>query len=118
MVYVRFDPSSINYESFFEQQTGSGSYFEGLPLYQQRGHGYLARFPRQHGEGLGDIFRSFWRFMKPMARKLAPVVASAGKAIGEEGLATTARVLNNVVQGNELKDAITSEGKEGIRNLL
>jgi hypothetical protein len=56
--------------------------------------------------------------MKPMARKLAPVVASAGKTIGEEGLATTARVLNNVVQGNELKDAITSEGKEGIRNLL
>jgi hypothetical protein len=41
MVHVGFDPSSINYESFFEQ-SGSGSYFEGLPLYQQRGHGYLA----------------------------------------------------------------------------
>lgn len=109
MVHVRFDPSDIGYDSYF--QTGSG-YFEGLPLYKQRGYG------NQQGAGLGNLFRQFWRFLKPMAKSLAPVVASAGKAIGEEGLATTARVLNNVVEGGDLKDAISSEGREGVRNLL
>ena len=118
MVHVRFDPSELRYESFFGQ-VGSGGIVDlnTLPLYQ-RGHGYFAGFPRQRGAGLGDVFRRFWRFLKPIAKSLAPVVTSAGKAIGEEGLATTARVLNDVVQGSSLKDAVANEGKEGVINLL
>lgn len=109
-MHVRFNPSDIHYDHFF--QVGSGinnsNYFEGLPVYFQRGHGL---YRNQSGAGIGDVFRKFWRFLKP-------VLATAGRAIGEEGLATTARVLNNVVEGGDIKGAITSEGKEGIRNLL
>ena len=104
-MHVRFDPTLIRYDSFF--QVGGGQHFEGLPVYFQRGHGRY----RQNGAGIGDVFRRLWRFLKP-------VVSSAGRAIGEEGLATTARVLNNVVEGGDIKEALSSEGKEGIRNLL
>jgi len=33
-------------------------------------------------------------------------------------LATTARILSDVVQGTDLKDALETEGKTGVRNLL
>jgi len=124
-MHVRFNPSEIRYDSYFNQiggSVGSGDikYFEGSPVYFQRGHGYYAgyRLPLQTGTGFGDVFRKFWRFLKPVARSLQPIVASAGKAIGEEGLATTARVLNDVVQGTDIKDALANEGREGISNLL
>jgi hypothetical protein len=107
---VRFDPSELRYDKFF--QVGSGintpQYFEGLPVYFQRGHGY---YRNQSGAGIGDVFRRLWRFLKT-------VVASAGRALGEEGLATSARVLNNVVEGGNIKEVLQSEGKEGLRNLL
>ena len=45
-------------------------------------------------------------------------MSSAGRAIGEEGIATGARVLNNVVEGGDIKQALQTEGKEGLRNLL
>jgi hypothetical protein len=109
-MHVRFDPSIIKYDNFFQVGSGPQQYFEGSPVYFQRGHGYYSSY-RQSGAGLGDVFRRLWRFLKP-------VVSSAGRAIGEEGLATTARVLTNVVEGGDLKEAITSESKEGIRNLL
>ena len=109
-MHVRFDPSNISYDKFFQIGSGVSSpqYFEGLPVYFQRGHG-LYRY--QSGAGIGDVFRRFWRFLKP-------VMISAGRSIGEEGLATTARVLNNVVDGGNIKEALQTEGKEGIRNLL
>lgn len=110
MVHVIFDGGSLSLADYYQSGNGA-AYFEGLPLYQ-RGHGYFAGMPlRQRGHGLGDILRTFWRLLKPMA-------VSAGKAVGQEGLATTARVLNDVVGGQNLKDSLASEGREGVRHLL
>jgi len=110
-MHVIFDPAQISYDKYF-QVGGSGSnapnYFDGSPVYFQRGHGLVSY---QTGGGIGHVFGRLWRFLKP-------VLASAGRTIGEEGLATTARVLNNVVEGGDIKGALQSEGKEGIRNLL
>ena len=127
MVRVRFDPTDIQLDSYFRssQQVGSGGsanqYFEGLPFYQ-RWHGggpnWFAGMPRQGGAGLGDIFRSFWRVLKPFAKSLAPVITSAGKAVGQEGLAATSRILNDVVQGGDLKESVLNQGREGVQNLL
>jgi hypothetical protein len=117
-MHIIFDPSesTLNFGEFI--QNGSGSFYKGLPPYQ-RGYGwYTGMPPYQRGAGLGDIFRRFWRVLQPIAKGLAPVVSSAGKAIGQEGLATTARVLSDVVQGTDLKEALEAEGRQGARNLL
>ena len=120
MVHVIFDGSDVKLENYF--QVGSGlTYFEGLPPYQ-RGYGYFAGIPRQRGNGSGDIFRSLWRVLKPYAisagRNIVPVVKSAGRAIGEEGLATGARVLTELVQGKDVGETLKNEGQEGVRRLL
>jgi len=110
MVRERFDGSTVRLDNF---QLGSGySYFEGLPPYQ-RGYGLLQA--SQRGSGLANIFKSVWRFLKPAVKQLAPVLSEAGKAIGEEGLAATSRVLNDVVKGGNLKEALSTEGREGLQ---
>ena len=120
MVRVIFDPTDVRLDGYFQVGGGSSGnerYFEGFPPYQ-RGYGWFAGMPRQRGAGLGDIFRSLWRVLKPLAKRVGPVLSSAGKAVGEEGLAATARILNDVVQGGDLKQSLVSEGREGVRNLL
>jgi hypothetical protein len=119
---VIFDPSTTSSGGGGgggEQLVGNGAaYFQGMPPYQ-RGYGaYFTGVPHQRGAGIGTVFRKFWRFLKPLTQSLGPVMSSAGRAIGQEGLATTARVLSDVVQGNELKNALETEGRQGVRNLL
>jgi hypothetical protein len=103
-------------------QTGSGiSHFEGLPPYQH-GYGFFVSAPRYRGNGVGDIFRSIWRVLKPMAtavgQAVTPVAKTVGSAIGEEGLATGARVLSDIVQGKNAKESLINEGREGARRLF
>ena len=125
MVHVIFDGGDLRFGSFYQSGEGVGSpYFEGLPIIQQRGYGYFSGYPLvyQRGNGLGDIFRSIYRVLKPMALKigqtLIPMAKDAGAAIGKEGIATSARVLNDIVQGKDTKSALMDEGKEGMRVLL
>jgi hypothetical protein len=126
MVHVIFDGSEVKLENFYgENQSGGGggsssiSYFEGLPLKYQRGYGYFMGVPRQRGHGLGDVFRSIWRILKPLGTALAPMAKEAGRAIGQEGLATGARVLTDLVEGKmPVKDSLANEGREGVKRLL
>jgi hypothetical protein len=53
-----------------------------------------------------------------LASTISPLAASVGSAIGKEGLDTTARVLNKVVQGGDIKEALTGESREGVKRLL
>jgi hypothetical protein len=130
MVHIIFDGSEVKLENFHRGggQVGSGgggdnlSFFEGLPPRYQRGYGYFAGHLRQRGQGLGDIFKSLWRVLRPVAANigsaLGPVAKEAGKAIGQEGIATGARVLNEIVQGKNAKAALENEGREGVKRLL
>jgi hypothetical protein len=110
MVRVIFDGSNLRLQNF--QQYGSGpiAYYEGLPF--QRGYGYYVG--RQRGAGVGSVLRSIWRYLKPFASSLRPVA----ETIGKEGLSSTARVLDQVVKGGDIKEAMMSEGREGARRLL
>ena len=124
MVHILFDGSEVTLDNFMQAGAGAGiSYFEGLPPKYQRGYGYFAGNLRQRDHGLGDVFRSLWRVLRPVAQNIghvvAPMAKEAGRAIGEEGLAAGARVLNNLVQGDKsVKEALTSEGREGVSRLL
>jgi hypothetical protein len=54
---------------------------------QQKGGGdfpvYVGRM-RQRGHGIGDIFRSLWRFISPAIKSLAPHALRAGANIVED----------------------------------
>ena len=127
MVHIIFDGSTLQLDNF--SQCGSGgdqfTYFQGLPASQQRGYGGYSAYSgmvRQRGHGLGAIFRSIWRTLRPMLTSagatLKPLAASAGEAIGKEGLATGARILGDMVAGTPAKEAIISAGQEGTSRLL
>jgi len=64
---------------------------------QQRGGGdfpvYAGRM-RQRGHGIGDIFRSIWRFISPVLKTLAPHALRAG-----------ANIVEDVSSGNTWKDS-------------
>jgi hypothetical protein len=106
MVHIKFDPNSISM-SEFETQIGQGeyNYFRGsLPF--QRGFGYY-----QSGAGVGDFLRTLWR-------AILPSIKSAGKVLGQEALSTSSRILDDVSQGENLKDSIQRETVKGVDNLL
>ncbi|KAI6232668.1 hypothetical protein M3Y99_00099400 [Aphelenchoides fujianensis] len=98
-MHVKVDTSSLRYENFFSGQ--DGGYFVGYR--HQRG--------LQRGQGLGTVLKSVWRW-------LSPVVKSAGASLGNEGLATTARILTNVAQGAPVQETARKETAEGAKNLL
>lgn len=61
--------------------------FDQYYTQQQRGGGdfpvYVGRM-RQRGHGIGDIFRSIWRFISPAVKSLAPHALRAGANIVED----------------------------------
>lgn len=116
MVHIPFDTRTVSYEEHFFQ-FGGGSvdsqgllsepyhYFHGLAPYQ-RGYGR-----QQIGGGIGDVLRSVWRVLLPVIRRVAPVIS-------REALSTGQRIIDKVEQGENLKEAVINEGKQGINTLL
>ena len=94
MPHVNFDPDTVNWQSYFSQ---TGGYFVGRPY--------------QRGGGIGSVFSSLFRF-------LLPVLKSAGKELGKEGLAVGSRILSDVAQGKDVRSAVVSEAAGGLRNLV
>jgi hypothetical protein len=118
MPHVIFDGSNLKLNNFFPQ-TGSGiiAHYEAPSPYQ-RGYGHFSSLARQRGAGVGSVIRNIWRYLRPFTSSIAPVTANIGKAVGKEALATTARVLGDVVSGSDVKEAVSSQGREGVRKLL
>jgi hypothetical protein len=75
MVQILFDPSSTRLPI---GQTGEG-FYEGRVF--QRGRGGFGYAGRHTGEGIGDVMRGIWRYLRPMA-------AGAAKSIGREAAET------------------------------
>lgn len=93
MGHVRFDPTTIDFRDYFQQQQQGGGYFEG--------------YPYQRGYGIGSVFRSLYRFLLPI-----------GREIGREGLAMGGRLLDDLARGSNPKEALAKETKESLRNLM
>jgi hypothetical protein len=106
MVHIVFDPDSVQLLGS-DAQIGEGLYVGRIYQPGRRGrlgHGHT-------GNGMGDIFKHVWRFIRPIAM-------SAGKAVSKEGLEASSRILQNIVQGSDLKETLRTEGIEGVKNLL
>ena len=69
-----------------------------------------------------DIFHSIYRVLKPVALKLGQelvhIAKDAGAGIGNEGIATSAWVLNDIVQDKDAKSALIDERNEWMCVLL
>jgi hypothetical protein len=76
---------------------------------QQKGGGdipvYIGR-ARQRGHGLGDIFRSIWRFFVPAVKSLAPHALRAG-----------ANIVEDVSSGKTWKDSAFKHGPSVLRQI-
>jgi hypothetical protein len=116
MVHVIFDGSLLKLN--VGRQTGSGSssfsFFEGLPPKFQRGHGYHL----QQGHGVGNIFRSIWRFLRPLGSTLAPYAKDIGKAMAQEGIQVGADTLSKIAQGDSPKQALVENIAHGTKRLV
>lgn len=93
MVRVYFNPDLINLSNISLPLHSGGYYFTGIS--------------RQRGAGVGDILRSLWRFVLP-----------AVKVIGKEGLATTAKTLTDISQGESPKRALKNNSIASTKRLL
>ena len=107
MVHVVFDVNTGRFGDYFPStsgeasQVGFGEFYRGFRY--QRGYG-------QRGRGIGGILRTVWRFM-------VPILKDVGRTVGKEGMSTGARILENIAQGVEPKEAIVTETQRGVRTV-
>lgn len=95
----------INYEDYYEKQSGSG-----LPVF------YGAK--QQKGHGLGNVFKSFYRWIAPIFKTHAlPLIKDGAQALGTETVRTLANVANDTLDGTKLKESIKNRSKEAIDTL-
>lgn len=99
-MHVPFNPEQIDWIIYLkpcESQIGFGNVFSGIPY--------------QRGAGIGSVFRSFLRFLLPLGKQ-------AGAAIARQGLESGSRILTDMLDGEDLKKSLHTEGRKGISNLL
>ena len=83
---------------------------ESWTNFYQSGDGFVG-FPYQRGAGLGNVFRSIFRTLLPLAK-------SAGKTIGKEMLSTGAQIASDVVAGENVGDSFKARGRAAGARLL
>lgn len=95
----------INYQDYYEKQSGSG-----LPIFYGSKH--------QKGYGLGNIFRSFYRWIAPVFKTHAlPLLKEGAKVLGTEAVSTMADVANDTLEGNSFKESFKNRSKDAINTL-
>ena len=97
MVEIIDPETCVDWDAFFEQQTGGGAFFQGEPY--QRGH------------GLGNIFRGIFRFLLPIAK-------TAASTLGKEALNTGANILTDSLKGENIKEVAKRRWREGATSLV
>jgi hypothetical protein len=95
----------MNYKEYYENQCGSG-----LPVF----HG--AKY--QRGYGLGNVFRSFFRWIAPVFKTHAlPLLKEGAQTIGTEAVRTIANVANDTLEGDKFSQSLRNRSKEAINSL-
>lgn len=95
----------MDYYEHFKNQEGSD-----LPLFR----GYA----NQRGHGLGNWFRSFFRFVVPMLKKHAvPVLKKGATIIGTEAIKTAANIATDKIAGKSFEDTGKERLNEGIEQV-
>lgn len=95
----------MDYKEYYTNQIGSG-----LPVY------YGSRY--QKGYGLGNMFRSFFRWIVPVFKTHAlPLLKEGAKTLGNEAIRTAANVATDTLSGKDIEHAARERAQEAFDNL-
>ena len=96
---------------------GSQHLFDQYYARQQKGEGnfpvYVGR-ARQRGHGIGDIFRSIWRFLFPAIKTIAPHALRAGANIVEDVSSGSSWKNSTMKHGRSVYDQIPDAISAGV----
>lgn len=94
---VPYQCCNTSFENYYTHQSGSGiNYYQGSPF--------------QKGYGFGGLFRSLFRAAVPLFK-------SGAKAVGKQLFHSGVDMLNDVSQGDNIKEAAKRRLKEAGKNL-
>jgi len=92
---------------YYEHFKDGGS---DLPLYRGSRN--------QRGHGLGNWFKSFYRFVVPFLKKHAvPLIKKGATIVGTEAIRTAANVATDKIAGKKLEESGRDRIYEGIDNI-
>lgn len=95
----------MNFHEYYQTQSGSG-----LPVF----HG--SKY--QRGSGLGNIFKSFYRWIVPVLKTHAlPVLKDGAQVVGTEALRTFKNIANDTLDGEQFKSSLKRRTKEAVNSL-
>jgi hypothetical protein len=95
----------IDYQDYYEKQIGSG-----LPVFSGAKH--------QKGYGLGNVFRSFYRWIAPVFKVHAmPLLKEGAQALETEAVRTIANIANDTLEGNKFSESVRKRSQEAINTL-
>lgn len=92
------------YEAYYRAQVGSG-----LPVF--------AGPVLQRGRGFGSIFKSLFRFVRPLLRAVAPIAKKAAPVLGRELLHAGTGLVQDVAEGQSFKDSAKTRFKTAGQNV-
>ncbi|KAL3104500.1 hypothetical protein niasHT_027210 [Heterodera trifolii] len=66
---------------------------------------------------VGSKYQRGFGFLGNVARFLTPIAKNIASSVGQEGLAAGQRVLSDIAQGCDLRDAVREHSRQGLTNL-
>ena len=96
----------MDYKKYYFEQAGSGfPVFSGVKI--------------QKGYGLGNLFRSFYRWFQPIIKtQIFPKLQDTTKMIGHEALLTAANIAKDTLAGKNLRESFKERSNEVIDNIV
>jgi hypothetical protein len=95
----------MQFDEYYQNQSGGG-----LPVFQ----GYS----RQKGHGLGNIFKSFYKWIIPIMKTHAmPVLKEGASVLKNEALKTVSNIATDALAGKQLSEAAKERTIEAVNSL-
>lgn len=114
MVKHKHEPNFIRQRGYGEYSYGSKVKKRPIIYYTQKGH------------GIGSLFKTFFRFMKPLFKtglKVAKpfakkAVKKAGKYALKEGVRTATDIFDDIAKGEKIKNSAKKRSKETVNRVI
>ena len=91
---------TIDYIKYYENQIGSG-----IPVFRGA--------KNQKGNGLGNLFRSFYRWIQPVLKTHAlPFLKESAKSLGTEAVKTVANIATDAIVGKNFEHSVQEKAQE------